>query len=235
MSDQFEKELREQLHREAQQVREVPRTLRARIRDGIAPRPRAALAPQLALAGALVVIAAGVLLVRTPLITEITSTISKVISPTPAPTPQPFLCQDRSGGTTASSAQLTGVRVAHHSESPGFDRVVFDFSGGLPSYDLTRQDSSTFIKDPSGQPVTLDGSVGIKLVFRDTDVQGVPSDQKPALAQVREVSELGSFERVTSFGLGLSSSQCVRVLELSNPARLVVDVITAPSASPSAA
>lgn len=247
MSDQFEKNLREQLHREAQQVREVPRALRARIRDGIAPHRRAALAPQLALAGALVVIAAGVLLVRTPVIPDIASTISKVISPTPAPTPQPFLCQDRSGGTTAANAQLTGVRVAHHSESPGFDRVVFDFNGGLPSYDLTRQDSSTFIKDPSGQPVTLDGSIGIKLVFRDTDVQrptvppgsaateGVPSDQKPALAQVREVTELGSFERITSFGLGLSSSQCVRVLELSNPSRLVVDVITAPSASPSAA
>ena len=235
MSDQFEKELREQLHRQAQETHEFPRSLRGRIREGIAPRRQTSLAPQFALAGALVVIAVGVLLVRTQVVHDITATIGKVISPTPAPTPQPFLCQDRAGGRTGVSAQLTGVRVAHHSESPGFDRVVFDFSGGVPSYDLTRQDSSTFIKDPSGQVVTLEGGAGIKLVFRDTDVQGVPADLKPALAQVREVSELGSFERVTSIGLGLSSSQCVRVLELTNPTRLVVDVITAPSASPSAA
>src|SRR5207248_4685272 len=74
-----------------------------------------------------------------------------------------------------------------------------------------------------------------KLVFRDTDASGVSADQKPALPQIREIAQLGSFERVLSYGVGLTSSACVRVLELTNPSRLVVDVITAPASSPSAA
>lgn len=237
MSNRFEDELRDHLHKEAEQTREFPRRLRGRIREGITPRRRAALVPQLALAGALVLVAVAVLLVRSPqvIVKDLTSTIQHIVQPSPSPTPQPFTCSDRSGGTTGLSAQLTAIRVAHHAEAPGFDRTVFDFSGGIPSYDLTRQESSSFVKDASGQPITLDGSAGIKLVFRDTDVQGVPADQKPALPQVREIAQLGNFERVLTYGIGLSSSQCVRVLELSNPSRLVVDVITAPSASASPA
>lgn len=236
MSDRFENELRDHLHKEAEQTREFPRRLRGRIREGITPGRRAAFAPQLALAAALVVVAAAVLVVRTPqvVVNDISSTITKIIQPSPSPTPQPFTCQDRSGGTTGLSGELTGIRVAHHSEAPGFDRVVFDFGGGIPSYDMTRQEGTTFVKDPSGQSIDLDGNAGIKLVFRDTSVAGVPTDQKPALPQVREIAQLGNFERVLSIGMGLSSSQCVRVMELSNPSRLVVDVMTAPSATASA-
>ena len=123
----------------------------------------------------------------------------------------------------SSLARIDGIEPA---EAPGFDRIVFDFSGGIPSYDLTRQESPTFVKDASGQSVTLDGSAGIKLIFRDADVQGVADDQKPNLPAVREIAQLGNFERVLSYGIGLSSSQCVRVLELANPTRLVVDIIT---------
>lgn len=237
MSDRFENELRDHLHKEAEQTREFPRRLRGRIREGITPRRRALMVPQLALAGALVLVAFAVIMVRNPqvIVKDLTSTIQQIVQPSPSPTPQPFLCSDRSGGTSGLSAQLTSIRVAHHTEAPGFDRTVFDFSGGIPSYDLTRQESPNFVMDASGQPVTLDGSAGIKLVFRDADVQGISADQKPALPEVREIVQLGSFERVLSYGIGLSSSQCVRVLELSNPSRLVVDVITAPSASASAA
>ena len=236
MSDPFEKDLRHHLQREAEQMREFPRDLRGRIREGITPPRHAAWLPQVAIAAALVVVAAAVLIARSPqaIVNDITSTISR-IAPSPIPTPQPFACQDRSGGTTGLSAQLTGVRVAHHSEAPGFDRVVFDFSGGIPSYDLTRQASSRFVEDPSGQSIVLDGSAGIKLVFRDTDVTGVAADQQPALPQIREIAQLGNFERVLSYGIGLSSSECVRVLSLTNPSRLVVDVVTAPSASASPA
>ena len=234
MSDRFEDELRDQLHREAQEIREFPRPLRGRIREGITPRTRTQWIPQLAVAGGLVVLATALLAVRTPQL--VLNDVRQLFStPTPTPTPQPFICSDRSGGTTGVAGRVTGIRVAHHSEAPGFDRIVFDFGGGLPSYDLTRQESPGFVKDPSGQPLTLDGSAGIKLTFRDADVQGVANDQKPGLAGVREIALLGNFERVLSYGVGLSSSQCVRVLELSNPSRLVVDVITAPAASASPA
>ena len=237
MSDRFDKDLRDHLHHEAEEIRDFPRPLRGRIREGITPRARTRMAPQLALAAGLVLVAVAVLVARNPqvIIKDVPSAIKEILQPSPAPTPQPFTCTDRSGGTTGLSAQLTGIRVGHHAESPGFDRIVFDFSGGVPSYDLTRQVTSTFVKDASGQAVTLDGSAGIKLVFRNATVQGVADDQKPNLTAVREIAQLGDFEGVLTYGVGLSSSQCVRVLELSAPSRLVVDVTTSTSASTSPA
>jgi len=234
MSDDFEKNLRDHLHREAEETREFPRRLRGRIRDGIAPRTRVRMVPQLALAGALVLVAVAVLAFRNPtIINVVTTKITQLIQPSPSPTPQPFTCTDRSGGTSGASSQLSTIRTALHD---GYDRIVFEFSAQIPSYDLTRQDSATFVRDASGQPVTLDGSVGIKLVFRNTDVaSGVSADAKPALTSVREITEIGNFERVLSYGVGLASSQCVRVLELSGPSRLVVDVATTASASTTAA
>jgi hypothetical protein len=236
MSDDFEKNLREHLHSEAEETREFPRRLRDRIRDGIAPRTRARLAPQLALAGALVLVAFAVLAVRNPhvIFNDVPSTIKSFFpQQTPSPTPQPFICTDRSGGTTGASSHLTNMRIAPHD---GYDRIVFDFSGQIPSYDLTRQDSATFVRDASGQSVPLDGSVGVKLVFRNADVApAVPLDEKPGLTSIKEIAQIGSFERVLTYGIGISSSQCVRVLELSGPSRLVVDVATTTSASTTAA
>jgi hypothetical protein len=235
VSDDFEKKLREHLHSEAQETREFPRRLRGRIRDGIAPRSRAGMAPQLALAGALVLVAIAVLAFRNPTIVNLVTTdIKSFLVPTPTPTPQPFLCQDQSGGSRGLTAQLTNIRPGSHA-GDGYDRVVFDFSGGIPSWDLTRQESATFTRDASGQPVTLDGSAGLKLVLRDVDLAaGVAGDLKPRFTSVREVTQLGNFERVVTYGIGLSSSQCVRVLQLSN-SRLVVDVATGGSASTTAA
>jgi hypothetical protein len=236
VSDDFEKNLRDHLHSEAQETREFPRRLRGRIRDGIAPRARARMAPQLALAGALVLVAVAVLAFRNPtIISVVTTGIKQLVQPSPSPTPQPFLCQDQSGGSTGLTATLTNIRPGSHT-GDGYDRVVFDFSGGIPSWDLTRQESATFTRDASGQQVTLEGSAGLKLVLRDSDVAGaVATDLKPRFTSVREIAQLGNFERVLTYGIGLSSSQCVRVLPLSNPSRLAIDVATSGSASTTAA
>jgi len=235
MSDDFEKNLREHLHREAEETREFPRRLRGRIRDGIAPRTRVRMVPQLALAGALVLVAVAVLAFRNPTIINVVTTgIKGIIAPSPTPTPQPFLCQDQSGGSSGVTATLTNIRPGSHA-GDGYDRVVFDLNGGIPSWDLTRQESATFTRDASGQPVILDGSAGLKLVLRGTDVAGgVASDLAPRYTSIREVAQLGNFEHQLTYGIGLSSSQCVRVLQLSN-SRLVVDVATSGSASTTAA
>jgi len=237
VSDQFDQNLRNHLHHEAEEIREFPRRLRGRIREGITPRARTRMAPQLALAGALVLVALAVLVARNPqvIIKDVRSTITQLIQPSPNPTPQPFACGDRSGGSNGLVTQLTGIRVASH-ETDGYDRMVFDFTGGVPSYDLTRQESAEFVRDPSGQALTLEGSAAVKLVFRDTDVaSGVQADMTPRLTSVREIAQLGDFERILSYGVGLSSSRCIRVQELSGPSRLVVDVATSPSVSATAA
>jgi len=235
MSDDFEKKLRDHLHREAEETREFPRRLRGRIRDGIAPRTRTGMVPQLALAGALLLVAVAVLAFRNPTIINVVTTgIKGLIEPSPTATPQPFLCRDQSGGSSGLSATLTNIRPGSHA-GDGYDRVVFDFSGGIPSWDVTRQESAMFTRDASGQQVTLEGSAGLKLVLRGTDVAGgVSSDLTPRFTSIREVAQLGNFEHQLTYGFGLSSSQCVRVLQLSI-SRLVVDVATSGSASTTAA
>lgn len=159
-----------------------------------------------------------------------TSSTTSAVSPSVTPTSAvpavvaAFSCSSASGG--AGAGNLSAVRVAHHA---GYDRIVFQFSGTLPAYTLTPQNSARFVRDASGQPVTLLGSAGLKLVFQNAS--GYPSyagsgDLTPTLPLVQEVARTGDFERVLSWGIGLNRSACTRALELSNPARLVIDVQT---------
>ncbi|MGZ4495076.1 MAG: AMIN-like domain-containing (lipo)protein, partial [Nocardioides sp.] len=55
------------------------------------------------------------------------------------------------GSTAAAPAipTLVGIRAAHH---PGFDRVVFDFRGGLPASRRVRY-VDHLVADASGLPV----------------------------------------------------------------------------------
>ena len=236
MSDDFERKLREHLHQEASQVPEFPRQLRGRIRDAIQPRSRgfSLRAPQLAFAAAAGVLAGALFFgVRNQqvIINALPAAIRNLIQPTP--TPQPFVCTDRSGGNPSVTAQVTGIRWARHD---GYDRVVVDFDSGIPSYDLTRQPTADFVQDPSGQPLTLDGSAGVKLILRNTQGSAsLPRGSKPGFPALRELAQLSAFEGVFSYGFGLASPTCERVMELSGPPRLVIDFATsgpAPSASP---
>jgi hypothetical protein len=46
------------------------------------------------------------------------------------------------------------------------------------------------------------------------------------LPVVQEVEQIGDFEGVLSWGIGLSQQSCMRTLELSNATRLVIDIQT---------
>jgi hypothetical protein len=120
------------------------------------------------------------------------------------------------------------IRAAHH---PGYDRITFEFAGGLPPYTIVPQGTARFVRDASGQPVTLNGTSGLKLTFRGVDLSAaVAADQDLSLPVALEIRNIGNFERVVSFGVGLASPACIRVLELNGPTRLVVDVQTPPAA-----
>ena len=145
-----------------------------------------------------------------------------------------FTCADTAGGVAGASGTVYDVKVAHHD---GYDRLVIGFptANSMPQYQLNRQATAHFVRDASGQPVTLSGSAGIRVVLRNADiVNGAPSDLKPNLPEIREVAQIGNFERVVSYGVGLSTPACIRVLELSGPTRLVIDVQTAPDAAAAA-
>ncbi|MDQ6709536.1 MAG: hypothetical protein M3Z11_03160 [Candidatus Dormibacteraeota bacterium] len=236
MSDKFERELREHLHQEAAQTPQFPRGLRDRIRDAGTPRARNQMAPQLALAGALVLIAVVALGARNSatVVKAVQSAIQVVVpTATPSPTLQPFSCSSVTGGNLDIPTGLTSIRSARHD---GYDRVVFQFTAGIPSFDVVGQDSAIFIQDASGQPVTLDGNGGVKVILRATDPAGSSQDGQPKLASVQQIAQVGNFEHQLSYGIGLASPTCLRVLQLTNPARLVIDFDTShPSATPSLA
>lgn len=148
---------------------------------------------------------------------------------TPSVSLGPFTCSNRSGGVAKAFMDLQAIRIAHQN---GFDRVTFEFAAssvgpsGLPPYELTQQASTQFVEDPSGQTVTLAGTAGLKLLFRNTSGAGTYSgstDLKPSLPTVAEVRALGDFERVLGWGIGLNSAACFRTVELSSPTRLALD------------
>jgi hypothetical protein len=125
----------------------------------------------------------------------------------------------------AGQPQLLDVTVGHHAT---FDRVVFRFSSRLPGYAVRYVDKVT--ADPSDAPVPLEGKAFIHVVFHSlasgqTDDPAAPQGlQTPHFPQLRQLAGAGDFEGYVSFGLGLASKSGFRVLRLTGPNRLVVDV-----------
>lgn len=157
--------------------------------------------------------------------------------PTPSPTesssPLPaFACASVSAGDATSRADVTGVRVGTASGYDRYDRFVIEFDGPVPAFTVSSQDSSAFMQDATGAMLQLQGSSGVKVVVRGasgTDLSGKqtfagPTDLKPGGPVLKEARQTGDFERVFSWGLGLSQPACLRVLTLTGPDRLVVDI-----------
>ena len=67
-----------------------------------------------------------------------------------------FTCADMAGGVAGAAGTVYDVRVAHHD---GYDRLVIGFptTNSMPQYQLNRQTTAHFVRDASGQPVTLSG------------------------------------------------------------------------------
>jgi hypothetical protein len=152
---------------------------------------------------------------------------------TPRSSPAPLAC---SGvpveGTVAGAtgqARVLDVSAASH-EGDGFDRFVIHLSAVPASYRVIPQGTPDFFEDASGRPVTLMGTAGVHVTLQGvagTPVYAGPSDLRPGLAQLREARQLGSFEGVVNWGLGLTKNGCVRVIAPTAAApTLVVDIAT---------
>ncbi|MBL7495316.1 hypothetical protein I6A84_05690 [Frankia sp. CNm7] len=126
--------------------------------------------------------------------------------------------------------QLVGVRSAHHEDAGmAFDRLVFEFAGGLPGYDVRYVAD---VRDPGqGAVVPLRGQAFLEVVFHpavahDSDGRPTPPTGRdggglPALVQYRMA---GDYEGYVHYGLGVDDRVGVRVLELANPYRVVLDI-----------
>jgi hypothetical protein len=172
-----------------------------------------------------------------PTVAPTTAAPSPTSAASPGSTPA-TACPERTGGATASQAQLTAIRVAHN---PGFDRVVFEFGPstapgvyGMPPFRIA---VATSLSGPSGQPVPIDGNALFGVRFQNASTvdpngtrtyTGATSIKPTTTPLVKEVRLVEDFERVLVWGIGLQRLQCPTLLTLSAPVRLVLDFPTPP-------
>jgi hypothetical protein len=125
-------------------------------------------------------------------------------------------------------ATLSSVRQA---ANPGFDRVVFEFAGGtVPGYHVEYVDRPVR-ECGSGRAVPMQGDgwlmVRLEPARMHTDA-GTPTvsdrHRRPQLAVLRELRSTCDFEAQVEWVLAVAAPNRYRVLELSEPTRLVVDV-----------
>lgn len=136
------------------------------------------------------------------------------------------------GRSTSSAAttppRLVAVRAAHH---PGFDRVVFEFSGSVPSRRNVRY-VSRLVADPSGKPVRIAGRAILEASFSPATAHTAagaftaPGRIAYALPNVITVVRSGDFESVLSYGIGLAKRTSFHVFTLGHPSRVVIDIAT---------
>lgn len=140
-----------------------------------------------------------------------------------------------SAATTAPSEAsavptLRAIRAAHH---PGFDRLVFDFTGGLPARTSVRW-VDRVVQDGSGLPLRVAGSAFLEISLfpvrghTDTGASTYGARRRAYdLPNVATVVQSGDFEAVVSFGVGLMArTSILRTMRLRDPDRFVVDVRT---------
>jgi hypothetical protein len=122
---------------------------------------------------------------------------------------------------------LHAIRAAAHA---GFDRVVFEFRGTVPGYHLEYVDRP--VRDcGSGEPRPIAGDAWLEVRLSPAhahEEDGRPTvaerELRPRLPNVLEIERTCDFEAVVTWVFGVASPQRFRVLELTEPPRLVVDV-----------
>ncbi len=130
-------------------------------------------------------------------------------------------------------AVLQAIRTGRHGT---YERAVFDLSE--PFGDVRVGYVPAVREDPSDRVVALQGRSFLQIVIHDavaryagtpiTPYRG-PDTVLPGFPTLKQVSISGDFEAVLSFGIGLDRTAGFRVMRLSSPDRLVVDVAAPPA------
>ena len=154
-------------------------------------------------------------------------------SAAPSEAPREFSCDlPIHIDATVPIANVADVRVATH---PGYDRVVFEFDGGLPEAILERA-SPPFTHDASGEPVDVTGSSFLRLTLIGGTKQmpdgsssyDGPTDFATDFPTLRHLVEGGDFEARSTWYFGLDSEACVDVFTVDAEGgvgfRLVIDL-----------
>jgi hypothetical protein len=155
--------------------------------------------------------------------------------PSPSPAAEPTI-DPASAGTApvnvagdALGGTLVDVRIGLHPELGGWDRIVFEFAGGLPSAQVQYVQSAT--QCGSGAPLALQGQAALAVRLQPAQAhnqQGqltISSTTVPGQGGVIvEAKSYCDFEAVVQWAIGLKAQKPFKVTRLSDPPRLVIDV-----------
>lgn len=133
---------------------------------------------------------------------------------------------EKEGG--GAPALLRAVRTASRE---GFERVVFEFAGArVPGYRVEYVDRPVR-QCGSGEPVPVAGDAWLRVRLAPANAhteagEATVQDRARRLdyPNLKELKILCDFEAEVEWVLGLASPARYRVLELTSPARLVIDV-----------
>ncbi len=125
---------------------------------------------------------------------------------------------------------VRSVRVGRHQI---FDRVVFEFGGSMPNYQVEYLRGRFYENEGGRQRIKIAGNafVQVNLNLIPTDEEQMKLREQNSfipkgrlkLRSVLELDEAGLFEGYYDFLLGIRARKPFRVSELSNPLRLVID------------
>jgi hypothetical protein len=124
------------------------------------------------------------------------------------------------------AAYLKEVRVGRNK---GFDRVVFEFIGDIPRYQVE------YVKAPivgtADEEIKVAGRYFVEINLQllpypepeQNIAEAIIPEGRLKFPAISEVKEIEWFEGVRPFVVGLKAKKLFRVQQLSNPTRLVID------------
>ena len=135
---------------------------------------------------------------------------------------------------THEQLAVTHLRQVSATRNKSFDRVVFEFDGAIPNYNF-KYLAGRIYEDLDGKHrIRIAGSAFLQLEFfviPFDETQGkfhqsrsFSPKGKLMMPSLRQVEDRGAEEGFYDFLLGVSSRKVYRVTELSNPARVVIDL-----------
>jgi hypothetical protein len=132
--------------------------------------------------------------------------------------------QPAAGGGMATLQQLRAT------DRDGFDRVAFQFSGGLPGYHVEYVDRPVR-KCGSGDTVPVAGDAWLEIRLTPAQAHteaGEPTlpfqERELDLGVVRELQQTCDFEGMVTWVIGVASPGPYRIIEREDPPRLIVDI-----------
>jgi len=164
-----------------------------------------------------------------------TATVAQPTTPAPGTTPSPTPAfqgtrgpVEKTGAVAPPMPLLMHVRTGEHE---GYDRITFEFEGERPGYRVEYV-QPPITQDPSDLPVEIAGSAFLRIRLEsaaahdDSGTQTVDSRElTPGLSSLLEAEQIGDFEGVVNWVLGLSEEVDFRVGELDGPPRIYIDVL----------